>query len=234
MKNEKQEVVMEIKIQVEGNFIKAFSPYHPTLIDRAKALNGKWDSEEKCWKFDYRDESRVRALYKKIYGTDGIDKDLVTLRIRTRSKIVSEDQQAIFLGGREIARATSKHSGAKLGEGIIVLDGVFKSGGSAQYWKTESSDIVEFEIRDLPKIAALELIGEKKDKGDRSIFETIEIIEYEPANGIDEFKIEFNRDELDIISHALFLLSRNESVNISEETRRGADRILINLKKSYS
>ena len=70
-------------------------------------------------------------------------------------------RDAIRIAGREVARATSRDSGAKLGEGVVLLSGGFASAGSVKNWGTESkSDGATVLIRDMPIVAAQRIIEE--------------------------------------------------------------------------
>lgn len=140
-----------IKIIKKKNKIEAVSPYHPKLPKEARKLGGNWDNSKLKWIFDFQDEIKVRNLYIKIYGTDGIINlfELVTVKVT-----ILEDwescKQGLYLYGREIAKAFSRDSGVKIGPGIIIL-GEVRSGGSRKNWKTIVEKGTILEIRDIPK-----------------------------------------------------------------------------------
>lgn len=142
-----------IKIATDGNTTTLRSPYHPNLPTQAKALGGKFDSFTKAWNFDARDEERVREMAIGIYGTDGTDTETVTVRIEVGegNDLVSRDREALYLGGQEIARAFGRDSGAKLGDGVVVIEGRAESGGSAKNWDARLAAGTVVEIRDVPR-----------------------------------------------------------------------------------
>src|SRR4051812_31627904 len=109
-----------VKIEVDGNALRVVSPYDPAFVSRAKALGGKWSAP--AWVFDARDEGRVRELCAELYGSDGSTSDVVTLRA-TYEGGKGKGQKPIYCGGRTVARAFGRDSGAKLGEGIVLLEG---------------------------------------------------------------------------------------------------------------
>lgn len=164
---------MEIKITTTEKEITANSPYHPDLPSRAKKLGGRWAPHRRAWVFDPRDEEKVRALYRSIYGTDGDDAvDIVDVRLSVRNKRWTADRGALFACGREIARAWGRDSGAKLGAGVILESGEVRSSGSAKNWMTEAIDAV-FLVRDVPRPAvrcvpedvSVEVVDEGKGNG---------------------------------------------------------------------
>jgi hypothetical protein len=59
---------------------------------------------------------------------------------------------AVELFGRTIAKARGRDSGAKLGDGIILLNGSVDSGGSVKNWTTDV-DEAAFIIKDFPQPA---------------------------------------------------------------------------------
>jgi len=73
---------MSITITKKQNKIAVESPFNAKWTGEAKRLGGRWDSTNKVWVFDDRNEEYVREALKDIYGTDGNDStELVTLRI---------------------------------------------------------------------------------------------------------------------------------------------------------
>lgn len=147
--------IEKVKAANGSELIKLQSPYHPNLPARAKALGGRFNGEDKSWYFDPRDEERVRTLVRKIFGTDGSSEatDLVTLRVSFPAGW-REDRDGVFVAGRCIARAFGRDSGARLGEGVILLAGSIDSGGSRARWKTAVAAGSVFEVRDVPRAAA--------------------------------------------------------------------------------
>lgn len=150
---------MTVKLNIRDGKIYAESPYHPALPSPAKKLGGKWQTP--YWVFDERDDERVRAMYKEIYGTDGDDApDLVTLRITVKDEPWSAWRTGVFLAGRLIARATERDSGAILGNGVVIIEGKEPtSGGSLVNWSTIIREGTVLELRDVPRAIAKNVMG---------------------------------------------------------------------------
>ena len=150
---------METNI-VDGKFIVK-TQYNPRWNNPAKNLGGKWNSSDKAWEFDARDEDRVRGLLQQIYGEgkDAIaDLDTVTVQA-TFEKYDSKDCKGFYTCGRLVAYACSRDSGARLGAKVILLKGNFNSGGSWKNWITTVASNTVVEIKDVPR-NALELLGD--------------------------------------------------------------------------
>jgi hypothetical protein len=175
---------MTIHIATDGKNTTARSPYHPDLPARAKALGGKWDGD--AWTFDARDEARVQAMYREIYGTDGTDGDLVTIRCSFRLDYEA-DKNAIFIGGREVARARGRDSGATIGDGVVFVAGSATSGGSAKNWKTIIREGSVVEIRDMPRTMAERVVAEHDDRYHPEIMEETKTVD------VDALKAERDR-----------------------------------------
>lgn len=146
---------MNIKIYTSETSITVHAPYNTIFIAAAKRLGGKWVTPN--WVFDIRDEGRVRELCMQIYGSDGRVQDLCTVRAELDSS--SKNYAGpIEIAGRTVARAYGRDSGAKLGEGIVLLKGGFDSGGSVKNWKTITKDGTVVLVRDFPRAIAQKMI----------------------------------------------------------------------------
>lgn len=140
--------------------ILVLSPYHPDFPAKAKRLGGRFTTApEKGWIFDARDEQRVRELLVKVYGTDGTPvpkSQLLTVRTDPSKCDVRGGGAGaeLWLAGRQVARALGRDSGARLGDGVVVVSGGFSSGGSVKNYKVAYRAGTVFELRDVPREAA--------------------------------------------------------------------------------
>lgn len=140
-----------ITVQRNEKTIKVLSPYHPNLPSGAKKIGGKFSAADKGWSFDIRDEERVKNLYMNVYGMwDTPTTELVNVRIKVVRDWI-EEQSGIFIFGKLIARAFDRDSGAKLGDGVILVNGHAYSGGSRKNWETIIKKDSVIEIKDIPK-----------------------------------------------------------------------------------
>lgn len=143
----------DIIIKTEDGKIYVTSPYNSVFVQGAKKLDGKWKAPS--WVFDARDEQLVRDLCFSTYGTDGNGiTDVVTIKVNfSGDRFAHHGPIEVF--GRTVALAKNRNSGARLGEGVILLEGGFTSGGSWKNWGTcvDDSGAVVL-IRDIPRAAA--------------------------------------------------------------------------------
>ncbi len=146
---------ISISIKTEGKSLIVSSPYNPDFVRWAKTRNGKFDKAQGTWTFDARDEAAVRERCIAVYGTDGSsDIELVDVRlIHVGGSNYAALCKGIFLLGRQVVRAFGRDSGAKLGEGCVLISGRIGSGGSVKNWTTVVSKGAVFEVRDVPRSA---------------------------------------------------------------------------------
>lgn len=154
-----------------GAQFRVSAPYEPEFVQRARELNGRYDGA--AWVFDIRDADRVRALCLTIFGTaGGPNEPTVSVRITVKPGTVAH-QDALRVGGRVIAAARGRDSGARLGDAVVSIDGKFSSGGSVKNWQTTCIKGATVIVRDLPAAMATRLIA-----GDRP--DWIESVQIEP------------------------------------------------------
>ena len=147
---------MQIEITNSYGVLSVRSPYHAGFVAGARNLSGRFSAG--AWSFDPRVEADVRKLCQRCYGTDGTTPaDVVTLRVAFGDDEFSVLAMPIEVGGRTIARAFGRDSGAKTGEGVIVDAGGFSSGGSVKNWRTVARAGTVVRILDMPRATAEEL-----------------------------------------------------------------------------
>lgn len=145
-----------ITIRTTSDQIQIESPYNSEFISRARDLGGRWSGS--AWAFDIRDEEAVRQLCLDVHGTDGRKRDLVDIQITFHTN-GSAEREAIQIGGRPIARAQGRDSGARLCDGVVLKSGGgFGSGGSRANWQTTVYEKSVIEVRDFPR-SMIELIN---------------------------------------------------------------------------
>jgi hypothetical protein len=120
----------QIKVTVSGSKVVLDTPYNPDLPAKAKAIGGRWDSAARVWTFDARDEDRVRALAREVYGTDGSATKTVT--VQHKFKMGDSLGQSVWMFGREIVQRPSRDEAVRLGDGVIIVEGKFQSTGGSR------------------------------------------------------------------------------------------------------
>ncbi len=155
---------MSITIENTGSEVIVKAEYNSIFVQKAKAYRGKWQAPH--WVFDVRDEQRIRDLCKDVYGSDGVTSETVTLRIEWR-RATYVNCGAFFVHGRKIAGVREGIPPARLGHGIILLEGGFDSGGSRKNWETTVEAGTVVLVRDFPAGRAKELIEEQTEEDTR-------------------------------------------------------------------
>ncbi len=179
----------------EGGRLLVTSPYDPAYTARAKSLGGKWDPARRAWAFDVRDETRVRAVLVEVYGEDGSAipaSDRVTMRIRFPEG-ASVERDALRIAGREVASASGRDTGARLGPGVVMEEGRVDSGGSRANWTTYVSKDTVLLLRDVPRGFAERVRAEPR-VGRNTI--EVELIEGDGAPAVDREALAAERERL--------------------------------------
>ena len=148
---------MNINIKKTGDEIAVTSPYNPEFAARAKRLGGRWNPSAKTWDFDARNEAHVRAALIAVYGSDGSLVETVTLRAVAKGDL-SASARPIMLCGRVVVSASGRDSGARLGEGVVLISGRANSGGSVKNWTTKLTQGAVIEMQDVPRTFAEEAV----------------------------------------------------------------------------
>ena len=146
----------EVKLVDDGPRVIATAPYHPEFLKTSHALNGTWDEIKKVWIFDCRDRAALEDAMRRIYGTAGEAVPLVNIRLRVSEIVSAMVDGELYLLGRMIARRSQRDLPVKLGEGVIVVEGLFsKWGGSMKHPRLEPTTNLVLEVRDVPIELAL-------------------------------------------------------------------------------
>ncbi|MCO6011560.1 helix-turn-helix domain-containing protein [Actinoallomurus purpureus] len=146
----------DVKIETTEGRTYLTSPYNPAVPAKAKAIGGRWDGGRKAWHFDARDEDRVAALAREIYGTDGRapEGDLVTVRVKLVDHEGSKWDNHVEFAGRRIAERPGRDMPVRFAANVVLVEGTLpSSGGSMRYPNIDAGDDAIVEIRDLPRSA---------------------------------------------------------------------------------
>ena len=178
---------MKISLKTIGNTIQVKTQFNPKFANAASKIGGKFDYSAKAWNFDDRNIDLVKSTLLDIFGTDGCNQSVVDVEITVKQKIIGE-QAPIYLGGRIIAQARGRDSGAKIGEGVVFIEKSPSSGGSVKNWLTKVDEGSIFKILDLYE-GALKFLD-----NDESIEYKI-ISKKSPQNELQQLKAELARIE---------------------------------------
>ncbi|MEU6628393.1 hypothetical protein ABZ905_08875 [Streptomyces parvus] len=150
---------MSVRITTENGKTYLRAPFHPDWPQAARDIGGQFPNG--AWVFDARDEDRVRALAREIYGTDGTPDPTGTVTVRTRVSNVRGDRggrpAVLYEFGRRIASRYSRDEPARLGTGVILVEGGFTPGaGTHSYIELGPLPGTVVEVRDVPRSVAVD------------------------------------------------------------------------------
>lgn len=122
-------------------------PYNKNFIARIKELGGEWKSfadGSRKWVIEPEALELAKDCLRDVYGTDGT---VQTESVRFRAEVDTEVRGDFELFGRTIIRVLGRDSGVRPSEGVIIVSGRAKSGGSVKNPKTILDEcIVEFSM----------------------------------------------------------------------------------------
>jgi len=144
---------MSFKIIEANGKAQIVSPYNPEYVDKIKKMGGRWDSAAKVWTVDPRNVEVVRQAMREVYGQDDRPADLVSVKVTMLSS-KSEGRGPVVMLGRTIASAWGRDSGARIGEGVVFVEGGADSGGSVKNWETVVTKGSVIIIHDVPRALA--------------------------------------------------------------------------------
>ena len=137
-----------INLKKENGMLVVSTPYNSEFVNRAKNLGGRWDAKNSTWVFDESVEDYVKQTLLDIFGVTG-EASYETCSLIVRNFTKNAKKSGVELFSRIIARAFGRDTGAKLGDGIVWIDGTKVSDGSYQNWNTYIENAT-FEIQDFP------------------------------------------------------------------------------------
>ena len=135
-------MINQIRFITNENETDVYTPYNPEFVSQIKSKLGtrKYDYEKGCWTINTNDLDIVKEIVLGVYGCmEGDDTDRVKVKI-TFNDDYSVSSNPICIADRTLARAYHRDSGAKLGDGVTLLEGKIGSSGSRANWKTYIND----------------------------------------------------------------------------------------------
>lgn len=154
-------------ISIETMDGKAYitSPYSAEFVSRIRYMGGKWDAVSRRWVIPSEALPAVRELLMDIYGeTDVAPAEETATVVVEYLHNVSAVRGAVYLGGRTIAKATGRDSGAMIGPGVAFTCGQPQSGGSHLNWMTIIPAGCVVELYRVPLKKAQRLIRSNADE----------------------------------------------------------------------
>lgn len=143
-----------IKIsKIDADHIAIHTPYNAAFVDDLKRSisSRKWDGESKTWTVFASDRQAVEQLLEKHFSY-APDAEMVTVELTALKDMVGDTDSVRFCG-TPIASARGRDSGARVADGVTLLEGKISSGGSRARWETIVRAGARFRVRNVPSSA---------------------------------------------------------------------------------
>ena len=142
-----------MKIAIEQEQALLYTPYNPDFVRRVKTIGGaRWDAKNRVWRIPVEAVDQARQIMREVYGECDLpdNTERVTVKL-TFSKDVIAELGPIIIYGKQIASASSRDSGARVGQDVVFLEGEPGSGGSRNSWNTyiDAGSVVQ--VRNVPE-----------------------------------------------------------------------------------
>ena len=142
---------MNVNLIEHDGLLAVNSPFNREFAGGARKLGGKWNPDLKAWMFPTDIRESVHALLLSHYGWAPA---AAAVKIRlTATNDVSAENGPCMAGVVPVVAASGRDTGAFPCDGVSVLSGVIRSGGSAKYWKTLVRKGTVCVVRDVPESA---------------------------------------------------------------------------------
>ena len=127
-----------MKIAIEQEQALLYTPYNPDFVRRVKTIGGaRWDAKNRAWRIPVEAVDQARQIMREVYGECDLPEDIKRVTVKlTFGKDVIVEHGPIIIYGKQIASASSRDSGARVGQDVVFLEGEPGSGGSRNNWNT--------------------------------------------------------------------------------------------------
>lgn len=175
--------------------LRVETPYSAAFVTAARGLGGKWDATAKVWRFDPRDEARVRAAVLDCYGWSEYERpDLVQVVVSLPKGSYGWAAEIAILS-RSLVWRPGRDTSVRLGDGVTILRGGFPArGGSAKNPRLEAEDGTILLVRDVPRRLAENY--EPRGNGQNQAVAPVTINIFEADATTDEIEDALNRERL--------------------------------------
>lgn len=147
----------KIRVESKDNKLYIYTPYNSNFRKMIKPI-GKWNG--KAWEVTADKIDDINRMLNLCYGYDADNPESsIDIEVTAKSELFGEGYDGIIMFGRQIASATDRDSGARIGEGVTFLQGSADSSGSRKYWGAAIPEGAVFKVFDVPE-GALKLRNE--------------------------------------------------------------------------
>tara|TARA_R110000796_G_scaffold65782_2_gene151792 strand:- start:6552 stop:7238 length:687 start_codon:yes stop_codon:yes gene_type:complete len=168
------DVIYELAVDAEkqkssAGVVTLKADYNAHLVKKCRNLGGRWCCDTKSWVFLTLVGQEVEEL-DVIYNSDKIVVEI------TASHDCYAHLSDLTFKGITIATATSRDSGAQLGNGIALLRGKIRSGGSNANWNSQADDDSVFRLEIPEKVFEMKVFEINEKDYDERNWKKIEVV----------------------------------------------------------
>lgn len=125
----------DFEIRVKDGKAEIYTPFNRQFVDKVKLMGARWNGSARCWTMDADAVEDVRKVMRDVYGRDdGSAGETVTVTLEFAYGYDSDYGEPVTILGRTIATAFGRDSGARVGDGVMFLEGKPTSAGSRKNW----------------------------------------------------------------------------------------------------
>lgn len=211
-----------VNVRENGDYIYVSCPMNENFRVQVKNLGGRWDPVRKEWyvRKEFREE--LRGLLVSCYGEDGYGQSTKYVDVTITFPEVVTAGETLLFGGRVIARAFGRDSGARPGDGCALLAGKLGSGGSRRYFGVVVKDGTVLKVAKFPEALVESAMEQFRERYGKNI--TFEVVE----NVQDEAE---NEEKQDLTAYVESLKGLLEANVLDEETGQYAQKIMDYLNR---
>jgi len=142
-----------MKIKISEGKANIFTPYNAEFVKRIKGIGGaKWNAGDKCWTVPAEAVDAARDIMMDVYGETDIPDGSEKLKLRITALVDIEELRApVSYFGKNLASASGRDSGARVGDGVILESGTITSSGSMKNWTSMIRKEAVMILTDVPE-----------------------------------------------------------------------------------
>ena len=181
-----------MKIEISGGKAYIFTPYNAEFVKRIKGIGGaKWNGAERYWTVPAEAVDSARDIMMDVYGETDIPDGSEKLKLRITALVDIEELRApVSYFGKNLASASGRDSGARVGDGVILESGTITSSGSMKNWTSMIRRDAVMILTDVPETLYQRDKNATTPWGD-TLF-SVEVLK----NSVDKEKLEAEKAEL--------------------------------------
>jgi len=214
-----------VNVRENTDYIYVSCPMNEEFRVKVKDLGGRWDPQTKEWYVRKEFRQELKNLLMSCYGEDGYGRPAQYVDVTITFPQETVAGETLLFGGRIIARAFGRDSGARPGEGCAVVAGALTSGGSRKNFGVVVKAGTVLKVAKFPEPLAQEAAEKFRQRYGRDI--AFEIAKSAQNQGD-------NEEKKDLTAYVQSLKSLIDASVLDEQTSQYAQKIMDYLNRLRS